>query len=173
MSSTIWLQNERLRDAKDLIVVNVNGEALWPCPQASQDDEDERRWRYACAIAYCDELGYACDMATTEMSREEAAALFDKKLREMHPDEVLKQRLEELEKQEKQESEAKMTNYRRLSDQPAWPCPQTHSRVEHKVSRQRGIVTARGIWYSSVRFDGENATSWIANDSLRVIPEVL
>ena len=34
-------------------------------------------------------------MAKTEMSREEAAALYDKKVRELNPDKVVERRLEE------------------------------------------------------------------------------
>jgi len=34
-------------------------------------------------------------MATTEMSREEAAALYEKKVRDLHPDKVVEARLDE------------------------------------------------------------------------------
>lgn len=39
-------------------------------------------------------------MAMTQMSREEAAALYDRKLREMHPDRVLSDRIDEKAKEE-------------------------------------------------------------------------
>lgn len=42
-------------------------------------------------------------------------------------------------------------------------------RVVHRISGQRGTLESQGIWYSSVRFDGEQGASWVANDSLRPI----
>ena len=39
-------------------------------------------------------------------------------------------------------------------------------RVKHRTSGQLGTRTSKGVWYSTVRFDGENGTSWVANDSL-------
>lgn len=40
-------------------------------------------------------------------------------------------------------------------------------RVEHKTSGQQGRLLSRGIWYCNVKFDGEDGSSWIANDSIR------
>jgi hypothetical protein len=39
-------------------------------------------------------------MAITQMSREEAAAFYDSRLRAMHPDKVLEDRIAEVEKEE-------------------------------------------------------------------------
>jgi hypothetical protein len=39
-------------------------------------------------------------MAITQMSREEAAALYDRTLRGMHPDKVLQDRLKEIEQED-------------------------------------------------------------------------
>lgn len=38
-------------------------------------------------------------MATTQMSRDEAAALYDRTLRAMHPDKVLQERMEKLKRE--------------------------------------------------------------------------
>jgi hypothetical protein len=38
--------------------------------------------------------------------------------------------------------------------------------VEHRTSGQRGTLVSRGVWYSAVKFDGEDGTSWVANDSI-------
>jgi hypothetical protein len=46
----------------------------------------------------------------------------------------------------------------------------TGTRVEHRVSGQIGTRTSEGIWYSAVRFDGEDCTSWVANESVRELP---
>lgn len=43
-------------------------------------------------------------MAITELSREEAEALYDRRLRGMHPDKVLQERIAEIEKQDKAEA---------------------------------------------------------------------
>ena len=40
------------------------------------------------------------------------------------------------------------------------------TRIEHKISHQQGTLKSQGIWYSAVKFDGEDHTSWVANDSL-------
>lgn len=45
------------------------------------------------------------------------------------------------------------------------------TRVEHRVSGQLGTLVSSGIWYSTVKFDGEEGTSWVANDSLIVDAE--
>lgn len=42
-------------------------------------------------------------------------------------------------------------------------------RVKHRISGQEGVLLSRGAWYSSVRFDGEDGASWVANDSVRTI----
>jgi hypothetical protein len=42
-------------------------------------------------------------------------------------------------------------------------------RVQHRVSSQLGTLLSTGLWYSAVRFDGEDATSWVANDSIERI----
>ena len=41
------------------------------------------------------------------------------------------------------------------------------NRVEHRISGQRGTLISRGVWYSAVKFDGEDGGSWVANDSLQ------
>jgi hypothetical protein len=43
-------------------------------------------------------------MATTEMSREEAAALYEKKVRDLNPDKVIEERLEEYRRQVEERS---------------------------------------------------------------------
>lgn len=39
-------------------------------------------------------------------------------------------------------------------------------RVKHRVSGQTGTLISKGIWYSAVKFDGEDSTSCVSNDSL-------
>jgi hypothetical protein len=45
-------------------------------------------------------------------------------------------------------------------------------RVQHRVSSQLGTLLSTGLWYSAVRFDGEDATSWVANDSIERIDRI-
>lgn len=56
-----------------------------------------------------------------------------------------------------------------MSGTPKFAVTRCVVRVQHRISGQQGVLVSRGIWYAAVKFDGEDGTSWVANDSIREI----